>query len=201
MDVNEQKALKTIKVGKKFSHSKIIILMGLPGSGKSFVADYLNKKYGYTIISGENISNALFGNNIADFSIVYKIVRQLASKLLMEKHSIVIDGTNLKFSFRKQIYDEVCMDIKPILIYLLVDDKTARKRIDKRGEGCQNIKDIKSQCSKETFIKFKEQTEEPTENEPFYRLVSDENLLGKIDSIISKSIIPNPPQLLCRSTY
>lgn len=179
-----QKAFKTIKVGKVFSSPQLVILMDLPGSGKTYVADYLNKKYGFTILSGENISHLLFENSQADFSLSYKILRQLAFRLLNDSYSVVIDGTNLKLSYRKQIYEEVCRNIKPILIYLLVDDQTARRRINSRGVDNHDKQDIKSECSEETFAKFKEQTEEPAEGEFCYRIISDENLLKKIDSVI-----------------
>lgn len=181
-----EKAYKTVKLGKRNINPKVIILMGLPGSGKSYVADYLNNKYGFTILSGENISNTLFKNDQnTDYTLVYKTLRQLAKKLLKENYSIVIDGTNLKYSFRKQIYDEVCQNTKPILIYLLVDDKTALERINKRGEDRSDKKKIKSYCSQETFNKFKEQIETPKSEENYYQIESNTNLFLKIDLIIN----------------
>jgi len=72
--------------------------MGLPGSGKSFVSNYLHEKYGFTVLSGENITFALF-NKVdcigAEYSLSYDILRQLASKLVKEGYSIVIDGTKV----------------------------------------------------------------------------------------------------------
>ncbi|MFA4827328.1 MAG: ATP-binding protein [Candidatus Shapirobacteria bacterium] len=184
---NLSKSLETIKFGQIFSSPQVVILMGLPGSGKSYVADYLHQKYGFTVLSGENISHALFGDNQADFSLVYKTLRQLALQLLSKGHSIVIDGTNLKFSFRQQIYDEVCKNIKPILIYLLVDDQTARVRLDSRLVDASSKQNIKSTCSTETFADFKQQLEEPLAKEFCYRLLSNENLLKEIDNVIKLS--------------
>jgi len=182
---NLKKAYQTIKIGNKFNNPKIVILMGLPGSGKSYVADYLNKNLGFTVLSGENISNALFKNDQnTDYNLVYKTLRQLAKKLLKEKYSIVIDGTNLKYSFRKQIYDELCQNIKPILIYLLVDDEIALKRINNRGEDKSNSQNIKSSCSPETFIKFKNEIEVPKDNEDSYQIKSDSYVLHKIRKIV-----------------
>ena len=38
----------------------LIVLMGLPGSGKSYVAEYIHKKYGFVLLSGEdNYTNVL----------------------------------------------------------------------------------------------------------------------------------------------
>ena len=58
---NIEKAKKAIKFWENNWKSLCIILMGLPWSGKSYVAHYLNKKYGFTLLSGENITQALFG--------------------------------------------------------------------------------------------------------------------------------------------
>lgn len=191
LDLNEpliKRAYDTIKFGKIFNNPKMVILMGLPGSGKSYTANYLNCRYGFTVISGENISNSLFTNdqNI-DYSLVYKTLRQIASCLLEKGYSVVIDGTNLKYSFRQQIYDEVCSKKNQIiLINLLVEDNEAMKRIKIRGENRNDNKNIKSNCSLETYNKFKNQAEPPKLGEPFYNLKSNSELLDKVDRIISK---------------
>jgi len=157
----------------------LIILMGLPGSGKSYVSDYLRRKYGYTVLSGEEITNQLFGTEKVSgkqYSEAYKTIRQKASELLLQEKSVVIDGTNLRQAFRQQIYDEVsCSSTK--LIYLKVDDKIALDRISKRNNS----------CSLDTFNSFKSQIEEPLSNEKAIVLKSDERLLNNIDEIISNN--------------
>ncbi|EKE06220.1 MAG: hypothetical protein ACD_19C00042G0001 [uncultured bacterium] len=54
------KAQKTIKKGTKSKSPRLVVLMGLPGSGKSYVSNYLHEKHGFTVLSGENITFALF---------------------------------------------------------------------------------------------------------------------------------------------
>lgn len=155
---------------------RLVILMGLPGSGKSYVSDYIRQNYGYLILSGEEITSQLFGSekvSSGQYAQVYKIIRQKASNLLSQGKSVVIDGTNLKQLFRQQIYDEIkCDSIK--LIYLKTDDKTALDRISKRENS----------CSVETYNNFKNQTEEPLPSEKAIILKSDNQLLGNIDKIL-----------------
>jgi len=183
------KALSTVKFGKKSANPKVIILMGLPGSGKSLVANYLNEKYGFTILSGENISNVLSENDQnTDYVLVYKTLRQIASKLINENYSLVIDGTNLRFLFRKQIYDDVCQDTDHLLIYLTVNQETALKRIASRGENRSNLQNIKSYCSEETFKNFQSQLEEPETSEPHRKIKSDSKLFSAIDSILTSVV-------------
>lgn len=160
--------------------------MGLPGSGKSYVSNYLHEKYGLTVLSGENITFALFNKvdcNGAEYSLSYDILRQLATELISQGYSVVIDGTNLKYTYRKQIYNEVgCPDT--ILLYLNVDDKIALNRISQRGISFDNVNNIKSPVSKEVFDSFKTQLEEPLSSEKVFAIVSDDKLLKNIDLVL-----------------
>ena len=153
--------------------------MGLPGSGKSYVSDYIRQKYGYSILSGEEITIQLFGNEKVSgkkYAQVYKVIRQKASELLSQGKSVVIDGTNLKQMFRQQIYDEVSCDSMK-LINLKVDDKISLDRISKRENS----------CSVETYNNFKNQIEEPHPFEKAIILESDDRLLDNIDEIIKNN--------------
>lgn len=155
----------------------LLILMGLPGSGKSYVADYLHKKHNFEVLSGEEITTQMFGTEKVSgkqYAQVYKSIRQKALKLLSQGNSVIIDGTNLKHEFRQQIYDEVKCD-RRILIYLKVNDDTALDRISKRNNS----------CSPETYQAFKNQVEEPLPSEKAIILESDRRLLENIDEIIN----------------
>lgn len=179
------KAEKTIKKGTKSKSPRLVVLMGLPGSGKSYVSNYLHEKHGFTILSGENIAFAIF-NKVdctgSEYSLSYDILRQLAIKLISQGYSVVIDGTNLKYIFRQQIYNEVnCPDTT--LLYLKVDDQTALTRITKRGVDFKDTKNIKSSIPENIYNKFKSQLEEPLPSENTITLISDDNLLTEIDSI------------------
>lgn len=154
----------------------LIVLMGLPGSGKSYVAEYIHKKYGFVILSGEEITTQMFGTEKVSgkqYAEVYRSIRQKSSELLSQGNSVIIDGTNLKHEFRQQIYDEVKCD-RTILIYLKVDDDTALDRISKRTNS----------CSPETYQEFKTQAENPSPEENALIITSDSELLSNIDRII-----------------
>jgi ABC-type proline/glycine betaine transport system ATPase subunit len=53
-------ARSAIVYGENNANKHCIILMGLPGCGKSTVSRYLHDQYGYSILSGENITYAIF---------------------------------------------------------------------------------------------------------------------------------------------
>ncbi len=186
------KARKSIRYGKyKSSEPLLIVLMGLPGTGKSYLSNYLNKRYSFTILSGENVTYSIFGTEKcsgSQYKEAYEILRYLAVELLKKKHNIVIDGTNLKYEFRKQIYKSVDNLSKTILIYLFTDDAIALKRTNSRGENYNNSKMILSKCSPKTFKIFKEQLELPHKNEIYYRIKSNDKLFKNINTIINNII-------------
>lgn len=182
-----KKAMGAVKLGKKSSHPRLIVLMGLPGSGKSYLAQHLTNKYGFTRLSGENITYALFGSDKCSseqYAQAYKTLRLIAAKLLVEGYSIIIDGTNLKRMFRDQIYQDV-PHRHTILVYLIVDMTTAMARIERRNKGTTDITNVGSDCSEETFREFMSQLEEPQPDEHSYSVVSDDNLFSQIDAIIN----------------
>ncbi|MCX6812581.1 MAG: ATP-binding protein [Candidatus Berkelbacteria bacterium] len=185
---NINKARKSIKYGKfKSSEPLLIVLMGLPGTGKSYLSDYLNKKYSFTILSGENITYSIFGTEKcsgSQFKEAYEILHYLAVELLKKKNNIVIDGTNLKYEFRRQIYKTANNLSKKVLIYLYTSDATALKRANSRGEDYNDSKMILSKCSPETFQEFTRQLESPNKHEAHFKIKSDDKLFENIDSII-----------------
>lgn len=182
-------ALKSVKKGKKSANPQLVILMGLPGSGKSYASDYLHRAHGYTIISGENVTYAIFGTEKcsgSDYALAYKILRKTAAKLISDGYSVVVDGTNLKYVFRQQIYSEINCD-RSFLIHLVTDDKTALYRANHRGEDYQDLKNIKSSCSPETFESFKSQVELPQPSENSFTLISDDQLFARLDSVLNQT--------------
>ena len=187
-----KRAKKSIKYGRyKSQKPLLIILMGLPGTGKSYVSKYLNQYYSFTVLSGENITYSIFGTEKcvgSQYKEAYEILRFLAVDLLKQKHSVVIDGTNLKYEFRKQIYQSIGVLARVILIYLYIDDTTALKRANSRKEDYGDSKAISSKCSSETFAAFKDQLELPQKDEKCYQLKSDESIFEKLDAVINSAI-------------
>jgi hypothetical protein len=188
------KAKKVIKYGSfKSKKPLLIVLMGLPGTGKSYLGNYLHKKYSFSVLSGENITYALFNTEKclgSQYREAYEILRSLASELLKQNYNVIIDGTNLRYEFRKQIYDVMKGLAKIVLIYLFIDDRIALKRANMRGENFSNsnTENILSKCSPETFTSFKTQLEPPQKNETFYKIKSDKNLFKKINKIITDNM-------------
>lgn len=192
MDILTTKARKTLVYGEKSPHPECIILMGLPGTGKSYVSGYLHEKYGYTVLSGENITYALFGNTkckAEQYSQAYEILHILARELLKHGYKIVVDGTNLQYAHRKQTYDAIGPETRVFGIHLIAPDSVSLKRVQQRGEKYDTPTNILSPCSNETFQAFKSNVELPREGEKFHTIVSDEHVFENIEVCLSSYIL------------
>lgn len=81
---------------------KFVMMVGLPGSGKSTIAEGLAKKYNATILSSDKYREKLLGNeedqtnNQLVFMTLYKDMREL----LKSGNSVVYDATNMSMKDR-----------------------------------------------------------------------------------------------------
>ena len=66
--------------------------MGLPGSGKSYLADYLNKKILFTTLSGEKYYSCNFWNRkcvSGQYKEAYEVLRIIAKELLVKNLALL----------------------------------------------------------------------------------------------------------------
>jgi predicted kinase len=77
--------------------NKLIVLVGLPGSGKSHLAQEIAKKEQATILSSDDIREELFGDASKQkkTAIVYETLYERAKSLLLSGKNVVIDATNI----------------------------------------------------------------------------------------------------------
>jgi predicted kinase len=85
---------------------KIILLVGIPGSGKTTLCEKLKSK-GFQSISLDSIRAEIYGDAIQQGNPedVATIFRERLAALLATSVQVVVDNTNLKFEHRKQIID------------------------------------------------------------------------------------------------
>ena len=109
-DKDLRSALQTICADQEDSFGNgphIILLSGLPGTGKSFFANQLSSCVSSVVVSSDRVRKAMFrhpkytrGEHARVFSVCHKMVEMSLS----ESRLVIFDATNLNESFRRPLY-------------------------------------------------------------------------------------------------
>lgn len=157
--------------------------MGVPGAGKSYVAAHLHRTLGFSVVSGESVTFALFQRDKCtsqEYSTAYAVARALAREQLVEGYDVVFDSSNVRRIFRQQIYGEVAdIDCRISGIFLRVSEERALKRLSARGSDQRDIRDVKSSCTSETLRSFYRDLEVPGRDEPFVEVDAETDDTGR----------------------
>jgi len=92
---------------QKAAHPALILLCGLPASGKSFVARRIARKLPAVIISTDRVRKMLFPKPLytsGESALVYSFCYELIKHFLAQKFNVIFDGTNLIEFHRRIVY-------------------------------------------------------------------------------------------------
>ena len=83
---------------------KLIILVGIPGSGKSTYANKYLRKKNTLVLSSDSIRKQVFGDANAQYNnkLIFSILFKRARSKLKQGLNVVIDATNISSSIRKE---------------------------------------------------------------------------------------------------
>ena len=143
----------------------IVALIGLSGSGKSFVANILHKEFGFEWIRSDQIRKEMAGIEPTEkvrvgflegiysedwTRKVYERMLEIAEEKLKEGKSVVLDATFLKGWQREMVLKKFP---KAVFIWITADEEEIIKRLETR-------EDI-SDATLEVYLKQKEIFEPP----------------------------------------
>ncbi len=142
----KQKVCKTLRMQKNiftypilmlinFDEPLIVMMMGLPGSGKSYMARLLKNANGYSVLSTDRIRReiGLQGDYSAEsVSSVYVKLAEAAAELLKEEISVILDATFSKKAYRTLCYEKLMAYPIHIFECRVRREQTIIERIKKR---------------------------------------------------------------------
>ena len=156
----------------------VVVVFGLPGSGKSFLAKKLAVEIGASYLGTDLIRGEL--NQVRDYSFigrkkVYEQMMHMARGKLDAGEDIVLDGTFYLESLRQLITEILGEDVEICYIEVIASEELIKKRTE-----------VERQDSDADFQVYQElkQTYEPLK-EPHLKLMSSDD---NIDHMLSEAV-------------
>jgi predicted kinase len=169
--------------------------MGVPGAGKSYVASYLHRTGGYSVVSGESVTFALFQSDectAEQYATAHAVARALTREQLTAGYDVVFDSSKVRRVFRQQLYDEEAgIGCRVAGIFLRISEDRALARLARRGVDQSDVREVQSICSPETFQRFFHNLEVPGSTEPFVEVDADaDDGHQRIEAVLNAGVPP-----------
>lgn len=137
------------------SAAHVVILVGIPGSGKSFFAEYFAKAFNAPIVNVYSIARSL---DIDDSS-AKRVGDLLMDELLKTGRTLIYEGPTSKKKDRKELVKKVIDGgYQPLLVWVQTETPTARSRVARKTHTGKRL-------SGSEFDAALRQFEPPTEKE------------------------------------
>ncbi len=121
--------------------SKLIFISGLPGTGKSYLAQLLCAKYTFLHISSDRIRREINLRNhygATEKMAVYRAMQVHLNSALQQGKSVIVDTTFYQKELRTEFTNVAGQyDIKPCWILTVADEETIRKRLSEERPDSQ----------------------------------------------------------------
>lgn len=130
--------------------SKLILVCGEPGVGKSKIASHLSKKLGGRVLRTDEIRKELFGPE-PDYSTeesrkVYDAMFERADVLLQQDYTVILDATFMLQKGRERANHLAQVNTDPYdftIIRVTAEPSVVKERIRERGEDSASDADVR----------------------------------------------------------
>jgi predicted kinase len=162
----------------------MILISGLPGSGKSYLARKLAEKLPAIILQSDALRKALTGKpsySPGESTRLFKAMHCLAGNLLAQGIPVIIDATNLTEKNRCCFYREAdARGIKTVTVYTHAPEELVKTRLYKR----QSCPEEKSDAGWEVYRKMAPGVQPPRREH--FDLDTSENVESVIEQIVQE---------------
>lgn len=89
------------------AQSVLIVVSGLPGTGKSYLSRRLAERLGYPVLESDSLRKQLFPAptfSAIESGILFRAIHRLIEELLGKGISLILDATNLTERYRERLY-------------------------------------------------------------------------------------------------
>jgi predicted kinase len=119
----------------------LIVMVGIPGSGKSFFAEHFASTFNAPYVSFSELSYEIFGQNSPDTAVTAKVSNYVLGQLLKTGQTVVYEGPTEIKSVRIALV-KIAKDngYNPLLVWVQTESAAAKIRATKKqtGKTCLN---------------------------------------------------------------
>jgi carbohydrate kinase (thermoresistant glucokinase family) len=164
---------------------KLIIVFGLPGAGKTYLASLIHTKFNYYLIEGDDeLSPQMIDALEHKVAITSEMRDEFFQKILARilsassnQEKVIVSQTYIKHKYRQQIREKFP---QAIFIYVEADKEVRRKRLETIKRKGYNL-DVQHALNMEEYFDPPEEADYIIKN----NLEGADDLLTQINSLIS----------------
>jgi len=135
-DVNRLRRVIAKQLPDKVGSPTLVVLVGLPGSGKSYFAARLSEKVPAVILESDLLRKIVVRRPVYSQFESYRLFRaihELVRELLANRNNVIVDATNLSEAARHPLYGiAVETGAKIIVVHLNTPREVAKERLSYR---------------------------------------------------------------------
>jgi len=164
----------------------LVVMMGLPGVGKSYCARLLCERLGAALVASDELRSRLFvAASYADEEnrAIFAAIEALVDQLLAEGHRVVVDATNLLARNRAGTVAAAKRRGAPIL-FVRVSAPEAETRERLLSRSASRAAGDHSEADERVYERMRAQPFEPP-TEGFLELVNGTGLAGGVDTVVA----------------
>ncbi len=181
-DVEKLRRAVAPQLLEKVAHPTLIILVGLPGSGKSFFAAKLVERIQSVVLESDFLRKTLVRQPVYtnwESLRVFRAIYGLAQELLGAKYNVILDATNLNEDHRRPLHTIAAeTGAKAILVHLNTPRDVAEARLTDRTARRDGYSDADWAVYQQLETGF-----EPIK-EPHFEVMSAMDISPIIDKIV-----------------
>lgn len=110
---------------------ELVVLVGVPGAGKSTIGKKYAKEHNLAVVSSDELRKTIFGdvNNQEHNKLIFDIINRIVDELLRNEISVLVDATNTnKWSRKNYIKKSNFFDVKVSALVVHTSIETAKRR-------------------------------------------------------------------------
>jgi predicted kinase len=133
------------KMPEAVKNPVLVLVSGLPGTGKTHFSKELSKRLPFVTLESDVLRRVLNPNpnhSKPESARLFSAIHSLCERLLKERHSVIVDATNLTEKHRRYFYDiSDGTGVKLVILQIEAASPVVKDRLENRKKETDNKSD------------------------------------------------------------